>query len=145
MADGAAFGGGGGFEGGVRGAGGGAEHGAAHDRVLSRAELEAMGVKELKVRSLVITPIPCSWWPWGSRSSRRETSLIIISMQMLARQEGRRGGEGRVPPPGGRQHPCNLLTTPDQALLVERGLSAEGCLEKTDFVNHVLLAQPGAE
>ena len=50
MADGAAFGGGGGFEGGVRGAGGGAEHGAAHDRVLSRAELEAMGVKELKAR-----------------------------------------------------------------------------------------------
>eukprot|EP00964_Phaeocystis_antarctica_P014880 scaffold8219_cov58-Phaeocystis_antarctica.AAC.4 len=38
-----------------------------------------------------------------------------------------------------------LPPTPDQALLVERGLSAEGCLEKTDFVNHVLLAQPGAE
>ena len=47
MADGAAFDGAG-FGGGA--GGGGAEHGAAHDRVLSRAELEAMGVKELKAR-----------------------------------------------------------------------------------------------
>ena len=41
--------------------------------------------------------------------------------------------------------PSYLVNTPAQALLVERGLSAEGCLEKSDFVNHVLLAQPGAE
>ena len=28
-----------------------------------------------------------------------------------------------------------------KALLAARGLSAEGCLEKQDFVEHVLLAQ----
>ena len=75
MADGAAFGGGGGFEGGVRGAGGGAEHGAAHDRVLSRAELEAMGVKELKARSLVITP---GWTAWFRARAVSTPSLSTL-------------------------------------------------------------------
>ena len=88
-------------------------------------QLGAMGVKELKARD-------------------QSHHNIDADASTAGGAEGR-GGEGRVPPPGGRQHPCNLLTTPDQALLVERGLSAEGCLEKTDFVNHVLLAQPGAE
>jgi len=77
MADGAPFGFGGGAPfGGAEGGGGAAGGGAAGGaRVLSRAELEAMGVRELK------------------------------------------------------------------ALLSARGLSAEGCLEKQDFVEHVLLAQ----
>jgi len=60
-------------------AGGSAEVPDAAERVLSRSELEAMSVKELK------------------------------------------------------------------ALLSARGLSSEGCIEKTDFVNQLLLAQPGAE
>ena len=29
-----------------------------------------------------------------------------------------------------------------RALLAARGLSAEGCIEKSDFVNQVFLAQP---
>ena len=52
MADGAPFGGaagGGGGGGGGGAAGGGGAEAAARDRVLSRTELEAMGVKELKV------------------------------------------------------------------------------------------------
>ena len=77
-------------------------------------------------------------------------------MQRLAREEGWRGGveEGwmrarslawtRAHAVSTRQ-PVLPCPTPDQALLVERGLSAEGCLERTDFVNHLLLAQPGAE
>ena len=30
-----------------------------------------------------------------------------------------------------------------KAVLAARGLSSDGCIEKQDFVNHILLAQPG--
>ena len=64
-------------------------------------------------------------------------------------------GMGGVDPPPGPPPGADRVFSRDELqamsikqlkdLIAARGLSSEGCIEKADFVNHLFLAQPGAE